>query len=180
MAVTQNSNTTGIPITVTFTEQGTGQCLPPQILDAFRAANWRANFPTTLATNVDGTVVLRASTLPDNITRIDNEGAIYTPGITKIEVEEQTVNIGTAVAPGVPVEMSFAVPSTTDLNNTINNINFDIQPPESPVYIGPPRLTAGRIYYSIYRIENGTTPPYPAIVVRGFGRLFIVPSPSPL
>ncbi len=178
MATNQNSTRDGIPLTVTFTEQGRA-CMPPAFLEAFRTANWRAMFPSNLATSADGTVVLRASTLPDNITRIDVEGAIYTPGITKVEVAEQVVNLTPTTAPGDPVEISFVVPSNVDLNNSINNINFEIEPPESPVYISPPRLSGGRIRYTVYRIETGLTPPYPAVVVRGYGRIFTVPSPSP-
>ena len=177
MAVNQDANTIGVPIHVDFTEQG-ASCLPPSIMDAFRAATWRASFPQSLSGTGNGGV--QASTLPDNITRIDSEGKIYTPGITKIEIAEQIVTLTTTTAPGVPVEISFAAPGVNDLQNTINNIQWDIQPPESPVYISPPRLFNGRIYYNIYRIDNGSTPPYQQVIVRGFGRLFVVPSPSPL
>ena len=165
----------GIPITVSFTQQGT--CFPAAVLEAFRTANWRAKLPTT---NTQTGVSVQVSTFPDNISRIDSEGKIYTPGISKVEVLEQTINLTADTAPGVPVQMSFDVQGATDLNNVINNINFDIQPPESPVYVGPPRIDGKRLVYSIYRMDNGTEPPYPAVVVRGFGRLFIVPSPSPV
>lgn len=177
MATNSNAQTDGVAVNVYFTEQGRA-CLPPKVLEALMTANWRVTFPSS--NTVTGNSRVQVSTLPDNIARIDNEGKIYVPGISKKEVLEQTINLSTTTAPGVPVEISFDASGATDLNNVINNINFDIQPPEAPVYIGPPRISGTRLVYSVYRIDNGSSSPYPEVSVRGFGRLFVVPSPSPI
>lgn len=172
-----NAATQSVPVTISFTEQG--GCVTPAFWEALRNANIRVTLPTTFSGG-SGTTEVKASTLPDNITRIDSEGAIYTPGIVKVELTEQTVTLTTTTAPGVPVTMTFATPGVSDLQNALRNIDFDVQPPESPVYIGPARLASGNIVYNIYRIDDGTSTPWPEVVIRGSGRVFVVPSPSPL
>lgn len=179
MATTSNSNTDGIPIQVVFTEHG-AQCIPAAILEAFKTAQWRIVAPTPAA-NLEGTAVtMRASTLPDNIARVDSEGAIYVPAMLAVEVAEQSVVLTATTAPGTPVDISFSVPGVTDLRTYIDNIYFDIIPPESPVFIGPPRIVGGVYTRSIYRVGDPlATPPFPVVTVRGSGRLIRIPSPSP-
>ncbi len=175
----QDGLTQSVPVTISFTEQGS-DCVSPAFWEALRNANIRVSLPTSGTSNTGGTVKVSASTISDNITRIDSQGAIYTPGVVKVELTEQTVTLTTATAPGVPVNMSFSAPGVPDLQNAIQNISFDIQPPESPVYIGPPQLSANVISFSIYRIDDGTAgPTYPEVVIKGRGRLFVIPSPSP-
>lgn len=176
----QDSATNSIPVTLSFTEQGP-ECVSPAFWEALRNANLRISLPVafTSGTGADG-FTLRTSTLADNITRIDNQGAIYTPGIVKVELTEQTVTMTTTTAPGVPVTMTFATPGVPDLENAIRNIEFDIQPPQSPIYIGPPQIVNGNLNFDIYRIGAAADPPpYLEVVIKGRGRLFVIPSPNP-
>ena len=173
MAVNQDSETSGVPVRVYFTPQAS-VCLPPSLMDAFIRANWRVDIPTTTTTS-SGTV--RASTLQDNITSIDSEGAVYTPGIVKVELQEQSITLTTTTGPGVPVEVAFEAPGVSDLQNALRNIDWTLEPPEAPVNIGPARLVGQQIRYSIYRIATTDTDPFDEIIVRGSGRLFVIPSP---
>jgi hypothetical protein len=175
----QDSTQSGIPITVEFTQQGRA-CLPPSIIEAFKTANWRATF--TDSGPVDpNTAVMRVSDLSDNIARLDTQGAIYVPGETKFELAEATINIGTSVAPGTMTEVSFAIPaSVIDLNNVLLNVFWEVSPPERGIYVSPPFVSANRLRFNITRLhDEGVTAPYTALVVKGTGRLFIKPSPSP-
>ena len=174
----QDASTQSVPVTISFTEQG-GDCISPAFWEALRNANIRVTIPST--TSSGGSVIqIKASTISDNITRIDSQGAIYTPGVVKVELSEQTITLTTSTAPGVPVTMSFAASGVPDLQNAIQNISFDIQPPESPVHIGPPQLSGSSINFNIYRTDDGTAgPTYPEVVIKGRGRLFVMPSPSP-
>lgn len=172
MAVNQDSETSGVPVRVYFTPQA-AQCLPPSMMDALIRANWRVDLPTT--TTASGT--LMASTLQDNITSIDSEGAIYTPGITKVELQEQAITLTEDTAPGVPVEVAFDAPGVSDLQNALRNIDWTFEPPEAPVNIGPARLVGQQIRFSVYRVDTDDTAPYDEIIVRGSGRLFVIPSP---
>ena len=175
MPANSDSTNEGVKVTLTFTEQGRA-CLPPALVDALLQANLRVDIP---ASSTTGTTEVKASTLDDNIARIDSDGAIYVPGLTSVELTEQTVNLGTTTAPGTPVTMTFSVPGVSDLTTAINNITFVKEPPQSPVYIDAPRLNGTSILYDIYRLETGESAPYPEVVIRGSGRLFVVPSPSP-
>ena len=173
MAVNTNSDTSGVPIRVYF-NQHSAACLPASVLDAFTNANWRADLPaTTTSTNT-----LKASTLQDNITRIDSEGAIYTPGIQIVELTEQAVTLTTTTAPGTPVEVAFEVPGVSDLQTALRNVDWTYEPPEAPVNVGPARLVGQQIRYSVYRVETADTAPYDEIIVRGSGRIFVIPSPA--
>lgn len=175
----QDSSQTGVPITVTFTQQGRA-CLPPSLLDAFETANWRANFGESEPADPDQ-AVMRFSDLADNIARADSRGNIYVPGETKFELTEQTINIGTTVAPGTMTEIAFGVPgSVTDLNNSELNVFWDVSPPERGIYVSPPVVSGGLLRFQITRLfDSGVSAPYTALVVKGSGRLFIKPSPSP-
>ncbi len=172
----QDATDQGVRVEVVFTEQG--GCMPPAMIDALKYANWRAYFPKIDPLTGGPLQPMRVSTLPDNIARVDSQGAVYVPGSVKIEVQEATITLTETTAPGVPVEISFAA-AITDLANVSNNIYFEVSPPESPLYFGPPRLVSGRIIYNVYRMETGLTAPYPEVVVRGAGRLIVHPSPSP-
>lgn len=176
MPANSDSNNEGVKVILNFTEQGRA-CLPPALIEALTQANLRIDLPPSSI--ITPAVDVKASTLDDNIAKIDSDGAVYVPGITRVELSEQTINLGTTTAPGTPVSMTFSVPGITDLTNAINNVNFVIEPPQSPVYISPPRFNGTNIVYDIYRLETGLTDPFSAVVIRGSGRLFIVPSPSP-
>jgi hypothetical protein len=65
----------------------------------------------------------------------------------------------------------------SDLQNALRNIDWTLEPPEAPVNIGPARLVGQQIRYSIYRIATTDTDPFDEIIVRGSGRLFVIPSP---
>jgi hypothetical protein len=175
----QDSSQEGIPITVEFTQQGRA-CLPPSIIEAFKTANWRATFTQSSPSDPDN-AVMRVSDLADNLARLDNQGNIYVPGETKVELSEQTVNIGTTDGPGTIVDVAFPVPgSVTDLANVLLNVFWEVSPPERGIYVSPPTVSGGLLRYKITRLyDDGETAPYTALVVKGTGRLFIKPSPSP-
>lgn len=176
MAVNQDSYTTSVPVTLTFTRQG-NDCITPAFWEALERANLRVTLPTT---TTGTTTTVEASSLSDNIARIDSEGKVYVPGITKVELAEQSITLSETTAPGTPVEIAFAATGVADLENALQNISFRVAPPESAVYIGPPRLVSGYIKFDVYRQESTEAgPTYPEIVVTGSGRLFVIPSPSP-
>src|SRR6188768_1146585 len=135
MAINQDADLSGVPITVTFTIPGS-KCLPPYLIEALQTANWRASFPESDATVEE----MRVSTLPDNIARVDSQGAIYVPGFTIVEVQEQSVTLPSTTGPGIPVEISVSVPGITALTNVGDNITWEIIPGGSQVQIGPPRI----------------------------------------
>ena len=175
MAVNQDSYTTSVPVTLTFTRQG-NDCITPAFWEALERANLRVTLPTT---TTGTTTTVEASSLSDNIARIDSEGKVYVPGITKVELAEQSITLSESTAPGTPVEIAFAATGVADLENALQNISFRVAPPSSPVYISPPRLVSGYIKFDVYRQESTDTSPYTEIVVTGSGRLFVIPSPSP-
>jgi hypothetical protein len=177
MAVNQDSYTQSVPVSLSFTRQG-NDCITPAFWEALERANLRVTLPTT--TTGSTTTVVEASSLSDNIARIDSEGKVYVPGITKVELAEQTVTLSISTAPGVLVEIAFAATGVADLENALQNISFRVSPPEAAVYISPPRLTSGYIKFDVYRVQSTeTAAPYPEILVTGSGRLFVIPSPSP-
>ncbi len=172
MAVNTNSETSGIPVRFSF-NQHSAVCLPASIIDALSGMSLWIDLP---ATTTDSNT-LKASTLQDNITRIDSEGAVYTPGIQIVELTEQSVTLTSDTAPGTPVEVAFEVPGVSDLQTALRNVDWTYEPPEAPVNIGPARLVGQQIRYSVYRVETDDTAPYDEIIVRGSGRLFVIPSP---
>lgn len=173
MAINQDADTSGVEVTVSFTEPAS-RCMPPNVLEAFRTANWRVTLPVPDATQE----VMRASTLPDNIARVDSQGAIYVPGLTIVEAQEQSVTLLSTTGPGIPVEISVSVPGITALTNVLDNINWSVTPLGAQVRLGPPRIVANRYIRDIIRLEGVAGPPYPEVVVRMFGRLIVIPGPS--
>lgn len=174
----QNGLTTSIPVTLEFTEQGP-ECVSPAFWEALRNANLRISLPADFLSSIGGgSTSVAISTLQDNITRLDGQGAIYTPGLQIVEVEEQTVTLTSTTAPGVPVTMVFSLPSVPDLETAINNITFSKQPPEVGVSEGPWEVVGSNLQKSFYRVDDGSSAPYPEVVIKGRGRLIVVPAPT--
>jgi hypothetical protein len=173
-----DSTTTSLPVSVTWTAQAT-QCVPPAVIEALRGANFRIDLPNSIVN--PGTFVLTSSSFADNIFRVDSEGAGYVPGVVKYVLSEQVVTLTEATAVGEVVEVAFSAPGVSDLANAIVDMTWDIQPPGSPINIGPKRVSNGQVIFDIIRVDTGIEAPdtLPIIVVRGSGKLLIFPSPSP-
>ncbi len=172
-----NGATRSIPVTLSFTKQGP-DCATPALWEALANANLRIDLPEAYFTSTTGGVSV--STLQDNIIRLDALGALYAPGITKVELVEQSATIGDSVAPGVPTTIYFDLPGVQDLNNAIPDIIWDIQPPQSIVTFGPRQVVGTKLQIDVYRGEVGDTAPYPVISIKARGRIFVIPSPQPL
>lgn len=176
MATNPDSSFTSIAVAVSWSANGV-KCLPPAFVEALQQANFRINLPNDLANPQSATFA--ASTLSDNVFRIDSTGAGYVPGIIKIAVAEQTLTLAADDAPGEMYELVFSAPGVNDLENALNNIYFTIEPPQSPVNIGPPRKVGSEIRYTVTRMVSIDTAPFDVIVVSGRGALFVIPSPEP-
>ena len=176
MATNPDAATTSIPIRVSWTPQGV-QCAQPAIIEALQQANWRIDLPNSVLDPSQQSFT--ASTLDGNIFRIDSTGAGYVPGITKVELAEQTVTLSSTDDPTDTLELVFEASGVNDLENVIPAIYFEITPPGSSVAIGPPRDVGTEIRFTVNRVDIGGSAPFPVITVRGRGRLFIIPSPEP-
>ncbi len=174
-----NAATRSIPVVLSFTQQGP-DCASPAIWEALANANLRIDLPEAFFTSGGASGTVTISTLQDNIIRFDALGALYAPGITRVELLEQSATIGAAVAPGVPTTIYFDLPGVQDLNNAIPDLIWDIQPPQSIVTFGPRTIVGTKLQIDLYRGEIGATPPYPVISVKARGRIFVIPSPQPL
>jgi len=175
MATNPDSTTSGIPVQVTWTTQGSN-CFPPVLIEALQNANWRINLPDSLTTS---STSFTASTLADNIFRIDSVGAGYVPGNTIYQLSEQIINLDDALAPGTAVQMAFDAPGVADLDTAFKDIDYFIEPPSSGVYHSPEVVANGQITVNFFRIDDGTSAPYPPVMIRGRGKLLIPPTPSP-
>jgi hypothetical protein len=173
-----NGATRSIPVTLSFTRQGP-ECASPALWEALANANLRIDLPESFFTTTSSGGVA-VSTLQDNIIRLDSLGALYAPGITRVELTEQSATIGASVAPGVPTTIYFDLPGVQDLNNAIPDIIWDIQPFESIVTFGPRLIVGSKLQIDVYRGEIGATAPYPVISIKARGRIFVIPSPQPL
>ena len=176
MATNPDAATTSIPIRVTWTPQGT-LCAQPAVIESLQQANFRIDLPNSVLDPSQQSFT--ASTLDGNIFRIDSTGAGYVPGITKVELAEQTVTLSDTDSPTDTLELSFAASGVADLENVVPAIYFEITPPGSAVAIGPPRDVGTDIRFTVNRVDIGGTAPFPVITVRGRGRIFIIPSPEP-
>ena len=172
MASQSDSTTSGIPVTMTFTDQA-ARCVPPSVLEALRSADFRITLPAQTSVSA-----VRISTLPDNLVRVDGQGALYAPATQVVELTEQTIAFPASIAPGIPVTMSFSVPSVRDLETSFLNLFFDIQPPGSLVRPSYPRVAAGVLSVDFYRDIDEAGPPYDAVVIRGWGRIAVIPTTS--
>lgn len=165
-----------IPVTPSFTDHGLA-CVTPAIREALVNANWRITLPDDLFSTTTSSGSPTVSSLPGNLSRLDSQGGIYTASVAKVELTEQTVTLVESLAPGVPVTMSFGIQGIPDLENTAYNIEFDIEPPQVAFNKRGPVVVGNTIQYQLFRVDVGASAPYPEAVIKGRGRLFIIPSP---
>lgn len=171
MAYPSDSQTNGIAVTFTFTEQG-AKCLPPSVLEALRNVDARINLPDSASESVE------VSTLSDNLIRLDASGALYAPAPQVVELGETTITISDTTAPGVPTTMNFSATAVRDLETSFPLLFFDYSPPGGLVRHQAPRLVGSNIAVDFYRFDNASGPPYDEVVVRGRGRVLVIPAPS--
>ena len=173
MAANSDATTSAIAVKFKFTAHQE-ECLGPTVVEALKNADARIDLP-----EVDSnSVAVRVSTLDGNGSRVDSEGAIYTPIPRIVELTEQTIVIGDGTGPEIQNTMTFTVPGVSDLQTIIPAIYFEYVPRSANVRISPPRLGAGTIVYDFFRIDDDTTPPYPVVTIRGYGRVVQFPAPS--
>jgi len=149
-------------------------CVPEGLMEVIDGLNLRVNIPRPSA----GGVVF-ASTLPDNATRIDSEGGIFTARFKQVVLDSQTVNIGTDSEPGVEVVVTLPVTGLSDPVNAIKDLNVFVSPLSAAIAVGAATYSNGNIRIPVTRMKTGLTAPYEAATVTISGTLTEVFQPEP-
>lgn len=169
-----DSATTGIPVTVRFSN--TGGCIPPAMVELLQNAEFRIDLPAAQS----GQEALGVSSLSDNIARLDSQGKFYVPGFQFLTVPQQTVVMGTTIAPGTPVDLTFNISQVADPDTAfLGDLRPTYEPANAPVNMQGPFVNSGTVRYTFYRQATADTPPYDEIVIRMGGKILVAPSPSP-
>lgn len=176
MAVSTDSQTNQVPVSVTFNQHAMNRCANPALIELLQTANFTANFPEQ--TSSTGTTVA-ISTQSGNLIRADGSGAIYAAASTIITLQEQTVAFPITTGTGVPVTLSFGVPTLTSLNSAFLDLDIRIQPFGSLVRLQNRRFENSVLYLDFYRdLDAVPSPDFPSININVRGKILVVPAPA--
>lgn len=161
-------------VTVDLLISKSAGCVPEGFYEALENCNLRVLIPRP---SVSGAVF--ASTLPNNATRIDSQGGIFTAQFKQVVLASQTINIGPDSAPGVEVVALLPVTGLSDPANAIKDLSIFVSPLSAAIAIGAVTFSGGFLRVPATRMKTGLTAPYDAATVTISGTLTEVYQPEP-
>lgn len=150
-------------------------CVPDGLIEALENLNLRFNLKRP---SDSGTVVF-ASTEANNLTRIDSEGGIYTPGFKQVVIPSTVLNIGPDMPPGEEVSTLLDVSGLSDPINALKELNITYNPATVGINETGRTINNGKIRIGFTRVDYGQSAPYPPVVITISGAVYEFAQPEP-
>lgn len=173
MAISTDSRTNQVPVSVTFNHHAMDRCVNPALKELLQSMNLTVDLPESASSS--GTVAI--STQTGNLIRTDGTGALYAAASTIITLQEQTVAFPVSTGTGIPVTLAFSVPTLTSLNSAFLDLDIRIQPFGSLVRLQQRRFENSVLYLDFYR-DLDAVPDFPSININVRGKILVVPAPA--
>lgn len=177
MATNSDASLQSITTSLIYTKPLDG-CIPEGIFEALERMNLRFNMPI----QAGGTTGAFASSLQNNVIRIDAEGGIYAPAIVPLTIPETTIQLASDDAPGTEKSAFIATPGLSDPINALKDIRVTMNPASSPVNMTSVVASTGTtgigLRIGFTRVDYGQSAPYTPVEITVTGVLWQIAQPE--